>query len=398
MHTTTLISNATVFDGTRFRPGTSVLFDDETIIGVGADLDARRDCRVIDGRGHTLLPGLIDAHVHTPSILAFAESSLRNAVVFGVTTVIDLGAEPAVVAAMKREAAVNPARADLRSAGIVATAPGGHPLELGGALPTLSRPEEALAFVAARVADGSDFLKIILEDGTTYGIESPTFDYPVVVALTKAGHEVGLLVVAHAAGQAFARQAVRAGVDVLAHAVVDEPPAADVVSSLAVRGTAVMSTLTVFEAAERHRLWMDPRVATYLEPSFLERLGEHVAPEHRPMTQIDHGMRFIRACHNAGVPILAGTDAPNPATAPGASLHRELQLLVESGFSTTDALAAATSRPAGIFGLHDRGRIEEGLRPDLVLVAGDVERDISRTLEIRNVWRQGRDVERVRHQ
>jgi len=160
----------------------------------------------------------------------------------------------------------------------------------------------------------------------------------------------------------------------------------------------VMSTLTVFESAERHQLWTDPRVATYLEPSFLERLGEHVAPEHRPMTQIDHGMRFIRACHNAGVPILAGTDAPNPATAPGASLHRELQLLVESGFSTTDALAAATSRPAGVFGLHDRGRIEEGLRPDLVLVAGDVERDISRTLEIRNVWRQGRDVERVRHQ
>ncbi len=398
MHMRTLIVNATVFDGARFLPGTSVLFDDESIIGVEADLDARGDCRVIDGRSHTLLPGLIDAHVHTPSILGFAESSLRNAVVFGVTTVIDLGAEPAVVAAMKAKAAVTPAFADLRSAGVVATAPGGHPLELGGELPTLSRPEEAPAFVAARVADGSDFLKIILEDGTTYGIESPTFDYPVVEALTKAGHDAGLLVVAHAAGQGFARWAIRAGVDVLAHAVVDEPPASDVVSALADRGTAVMSTLTVFEAAERHQLWTDPRVATYLEPSFLERLSEHVAPKHRPATQIENGLRFIRACHDAGVPILAGTDAPNPATAPGASLHRELQLLVESGFSTTDALAAATSRPAGVFGLHDRGRIEEGLRPDLVLVAGDVERDISRTLEIRNVWRQGRDVERVRHQ
>ncbi|MDQ3655613.1 MAG: amidohydrolase family protein [Chloroflexota bacterium] len=360
----TLIADVTVFDGTGFVPGVSVLFDDEKIIGVGADLDAGPDCRVIDGVGKTLLPGLIDAHVHTPSIPTFAEGVLRKAVVFGVTTVIDLGAEPSVVTAMKAKAAVSSEVAGLVSAGVVATAPGGHPLELGGELPTLSRPEEAASFVAARVAEGSDFLKIVLEDGTTYGIESPTLDYPVVEALTKAAHEAGLLVVAHAAGQDFARWAIQAGVDVLAHAVVDEAPAADVVSALASSGTAVMSTLTVFEAAERHRLWRDPRVAAYLEPAYLERLGEYVAPEHRPNTQIEFGLRAIRAYHGAGVSILA----------------------------------AATSRPADVFSLHDRGRIAAGLRPDLVLVDGDVEQDISRTLDVRHVWRHGVEVKRVRNE
>jgi imidazolonepropionase-like amidohydrolase len=395
-HLRTLISNTTVFDGTRFVPEVSVLFDDETIIAIGSDLSVPHDCSVIEGRDHTLLPGLIDAHVHTPSRLAFAEPALRCAVVFGVTTVIDLGAEPSVITTMKAKAAVSHDIADLLSAGVLATAPGGHPLELGGELPTLRRPEEAAGFVAARIAEGSDFLKIVLEDGTTYGIESPHLDYPVVEALTKAAHDADLLVVAHAAGQAFARWAIQAGVDVLAHAVVDEPPAADVVSALSRSRTAVMSTLTVFEASEQHQLWKDPRVATHLEPSFLERLGEHVPSDHRPRTQIDHGLQAIREYHRSGIPILAGTDAPNPGTAPGASLHRELPLLTAAGLTAAEALTAATSRPAEVFGLHDRGRIEEGLRPDLVLVEGNVEHDISSTLNILNVWRGGIRVARKR--
>jgi len=396
MHTRTLITNTTIFDGTRFIPERSLLFDDDAIIAIGTDLEAQFDCVVIDGRGHTLIPGLIDTHIHTPSLLEFAERVLRDAVVFGVTTVIDLGAEPSVIATMKAKADASHDLASLLSAGVLATAPGGHPLELGGELPTLQRPGEAVDFVAARIAEGSDFLKVVLEDGSTYGIDLPHLDYAVVEALTMAAHDAGLLVVAHAAGQEFARWAIRAGVDILAHAVVDEPPSADVVSTLSKSGTAVMSTLTVFEASEQHQLWMDPRVASRLAPSFLDRLGEHVSPAHRPKTQIDYGLQAIRAYHRAGVSILAGTDAPNPGTAPGASLHRELQLLVHAGLSVTEALSAATSRPADIFGLHDRGRIEEGLRPDLMLVEGDVAQDISRTLNIRHVWKQGMEVEEGR--
>lgn len=395
-HTRTLITNTTVFDGTQFIPDVSVLFDDEKIIAVGFNMETPDGCSVIDGRGHTLFPGLIDAHVHTPSRLSFAERALRDAVVFGVTTVIDLGAVPSVVATMKAKAAVSHDVADLLSAGVLATAPGGHPLELGGELPTLRHPEEASDFVAARIAEGSDFLKIVLEDGTTYGIDSPHLDYPVVEALTKAAHDANLMVVAHAAGQAFARWAIQAGVDVLAHTVVDEPPESDVVSALSRSRTAVISTLTVFEASEDHQLWKDLRVATYLEPSFLDRLGGHVPPEHRPRMQIDHGLQAIRAYHRSGVPILAGTDAPNPGTAPGASLHRELQLLTHAGLTAAEVLTAATSRPADVFGLPDRGRIEEGLRPDLVLVEGNVEHDIFSTLNIRHVWRGGMNVERKR--
>jgi hypothetical protein len=94
------------------------------------------------------------------------------------------------------------------------------------------------------------------------------------------------------------------------------------------------------------------------------------------------------------VPILAGTDAINPGTAHGASIHRELELLVEAGLSTAEALAAATSEPARAFGLADRGRIAPGARADLMLVDGDPTADIRATRKIAGVWKAGRPIDR----
>ena len=94
------------------------------------------------------------------------------------------------------------------------------------------------------------------------------------------------------------------------------------------------------------------------------------------------------------MPILAGTDAINPGTAHGASIHRELELLVAAGLSPSEALAAATSVPASIFGLSGRGRIAPGARADLVLVDGDPTTDIKATRRIVGVWKQGRAIDR----
>jgi imidazolonepropionase-like amidohydrolase len=94
---------------------------------------------------------------------------------------------------------------------------------------------------------------------------------------------------------------------------------------------------------------------------------------------------------DAGVPIVAGTDANAstqiPANVPhGESLHRELELLVEAGLSPLEALRAATVLPATYFGLADRGRIEPGLRADLVLLDEDPLAKISATRSIRRIW------------
>jgi len=96
----------------------------------------------------------------------------------------------------------------------------------------------------------------------------------------------------------------------------------------------------------------------------------------------------------AGVPILAGSDTPNPGTAHGASLHRELELLVQAGLTPEQALVAATSAPARAFKLADRGRIAPGMRADMILVAGDPLKDITDTRNLVRIWKGGIPFER----
>jgi imidazolonepropionase-like amidohydrolase len=105
--------------------------------------------------------------------------------------------------------------------------------------------------------------------------------------------------------------------------------------------------------------------------------------------KLTHAQAAVGALRRAGVHILAGTDAPAPSLAHGLSLHRELELLVLSGLTPFEALASATSEPARAFGFHDRGRIREGMRADLLLVTGDPTVNIRATRNIVGVWKLG---------
>jgi imidazolonepropionase-like amidohydrolase len=97
----------------------------------------------------------------------------------------------------------------------------------------------------------------------------------------------------------------------------------------------------------------------------------------------------IRVLHRAGVPIVAGTDAPNPGVEHGISLHRELELLVAAGMSPLDALKAATSVAASAYRLNGHGRIVPGARADMILVKGDPTTDILATRNIVSIWKCG---------
>ncbi|MCK4336987.1 MAG: CIA30 family protein [Candidatus Aminicenantes bacterium] len=105
----------------------------------------------------------------------------------------------------------------------------------------------------------------------------------------------------------------------------------------------------------------------------------------------------IKQLVEADVPILAGTDAPNPGTTYGASMHRELEILVKAGLTPLEALKAATSVPAKHFGLNKRGRIQKGFIADLLLVEGDPTKNILATRNIKAVWREGVRVDRDKY-
>lgn len=389
-----LFRNVRIFDGIKTSQG-DVVVENGVIRAVDRNLAAQR-ATVIDGAGKTLLPGLIDSHTH-----AAAEKSLTQALVFGVTTELEMFGDPAKNTALRaKERAAEPTgQADLRSAGILATAPKGHGTEYGFAIPTVTKPEDAEPFVADRVKDGSDYLKIVIEDGRLFGKIIPTLDAKTVGALVRAAHERRLMAVVHIGSQAGARTALDAGADGLAHLFIDSPPTSGFASFVASHHAFVIPTLSVLmpicEGANLTALTLDQSVAPFLDERDVAQLGRTFPVKQLPAVNCTYALATVKELDAAGVPILAGTDALNPGVVHGASLHRELELLVAAGLSPQKALTAATATPAARFGLTDRGRIAPGMRADLVLVEGDPTTDIRRTRSIVGVWKRGVAVDRA---
>ena len=386
-------TDVNVFDGEELHQGLTVVVEDGVISAVGSDVQLPEDSEVIDGAGHTLLPGLIDAHQHV-----FTEEALHQNAVFGTTTVLDMFTDPGFAALMREEQAAGEAgaRAQLLSAGILATAPDGHGSQFGVPVEGLTAPEQAHDWVAERLAEGSDYIKVVLETGAEMGFELPSLSPEIAAAVISAAQEQGLLTVTHVQTLAEAQIALDAGTDGLAHIFTDEVADDSFIAAAAERGLFVIPTLTVFQSLPDGQVdeatLNDPQLSPYLGPADLQSLSQPFAGFE--LMSIGTGLENVRLLHEAGVPILAGTDAMNPGTAYGASLHRELELLVEAGLTPEEALAAATSVSADMFGLSERGRIAEGLRADLVLVEGDPTSDIRATRNIVAVYVGGVPVDR----
>jgi imidazolonepropionase-like amidohydrolase len=309
----TALTNVRVFDGRGLGEPTVVVIDGDRI---GTDTTG---ARVLDAGGATLLPGLIDAHVHLGG-----RTALEHLREFGVTTALDMACWPPSRLAAQRGLAGLP---DVRSAGTPAVGPGSNHSRIPGFPPdgVVAGPAEAARFVAARVAEGSDYVKVVAD---VPGPDQPTLD-----ALVVAAHAHGKSVVAHAASLMAIRMALAAEVDVVTHAPLDSALTDVDVARMVDNGTVAVPTLTMMEA-----------VAARVD---------------RPGVDYGAARSSVAALHRAGVPILAGTDANDtpgvPARIPhGTSLHHELELLVDAGLSTVDALRAATVLPALHFDLHDR--------------------------------------------
>jgi imidazolonepropionase-like amidohydrolase len=389
-----LIQNVRVFDGERVVPRTSVLVSEGRIARIAPTITAPAGAQVVDGAGKTLLPGFIDSHTHSWG------TALRDAATLGVTTVLDMFTEPNAAAGFRKLDGTPDGRdqADFRSAGVLVTAPKGHGTQYGMPIPTITSPNDAPAFVDARLAEGSDYIKIVYDDGRAYGFKLATVDKATMQAVITAAHARRKMAVVHIGDLASARDAISAGANGLVHLFVDSMPDAGFAKLVASRRAFVVPTLTVLEAISSRKggesVAADARLAPYIRGENAQTLKTSFPARPGPPRLFEAALETVKQLHAAGVPILAGSDAPNPGTAHGASIHREMQLLVEAGLTPTEALRSATSVPARAFSLADRGRIAQGLRADLVLVNGDPTTDILATRDIVTIWKRGAAVDR----
>nr|WP_239069544.1 amidohydrolase family protein [Streptomyces sp. SID13666] len=206
--------------------------------------------------------------------------------------------------------------------------------------------------------------------------------------------ERGLVVVAHIHSVAGVREVVSAGIDVVAHVPVDGELDRALAERIAEAGIAVVPTLATIENVLGEpggaAVVGDPRLAEALGDAQARRLTSGASSSRgQGMPPYSRAEENVRRLVDAGVTILAGTDAPNPGTVFGASLHRELELLGRCGMTPAQALNAATAAPARVFNLADRGHAAPGQRADLMLVSGDPLTDITATRAIERIWRAG---------
>jgi len=394
----TIISHANVFDGEHWLGKRDVAFKNGMIVDVAKDLQQKYvDALIVDGSNKYLIPGLIDAHTHA------WDEALTQAVKFGVTTELDMFTNNAF-ASMQREKREqhdrNIGQADLFSAGTLVTAPEGHGTEYGFKIATIDDYKKADAFVAARISEGSDYIKIVYD---VSGRGRPSIDKKTLVAVIKASHQQGKLAVVHISDYQSADDAINAGADGLVHGFMTKVDVKSLGQTMYKNNQFMIPTLSILASMmgqdRSGQLIKDFSKDSQFQVEDSRFNIEEIAPQLTNLRgQHSRGDLFKQAQTNtaalakAGVLILAGTDAPNPGTAHGISLHGELELLVDAGLSETQALRAATSNVAKAFKLTQRGYIKRNMKADMVLVSRDPAQDITNTRSIVNVYKNGYEI------
>ncbi|MEZ0362346.1 amidohydrolase family protein [Mycobacterium sp. pUA109] len=346
----TALTNTRVFDGRGLSQPSTVVIDG-TVIGTDPT-----GARVVDAHGAVLLPGLIDAHIHL-----HGRDTLETLCSWGITTALDMATWPAELVAALRH--IN-GLTDIRSPGTPVIGPGGPHAHFPGMPPeaVVHGENDARRFVAARVAEGADYIKIVLEAPGDGGPDPATAH-----AVVTAAHEHAKKVVAHASSNGAYALALDIRADVITHVPLADPLPEAAVARMAAERRVAVPTLAMMEALANLRGTADA---------------------------FDAASGSVARLYQADVPVLAGTDAASipglpPLVAHGESLHHELELLVAAGIPALDALRAATILPTRHFGLTDRGAIEPGLRADLILIDGDPLADIRATRNLQRIWCAG---------
>lgn len=378
--TMTVLRAARLFDGTRLVANPTVMLDGGRVVATGAELPGAVDLGDV-----TLLPGMIDTHVHlafdastdpvgalarrTPDeVRASMVDAARATVRAGVTTVRDLGDQNY----LSLELRGRPDLPTIVAAGPPVTTSDGHCHFLGGGV---AATEAAVrAAVRERVERGCDVVKIMASGGTlTPGTQQhvPQFGVAELRAAVDEAHKHGLPVTAHAHASAAIAAAIEAGVDGLEHVSfwsadgVDDRP--DLLDLIAERQVAVGASLG-----------MAP-------------LPPGVVPPPEVMARIPHIMAAYTKLIASGAVFVAGTDAGIGPPKPHPSLPRAVPQLVGLGMSPLDALRSVTSVAAEVCGLANRkGRLAPGFDADLVAVAGDPLTNPDALLDVRAVYLAGR--------
>ena len=372
---------ATLVDGTGHAAvaNSTVLIDNGRILAVGARATTQipAGVRRIDVQGKTIVPGLWDSHAHLHQ-LEWVPVYLAA----GVTTVRDMGNELPFIVDLR--SAVQSRRVNgpnIISAGLV-DGPGPNAF---GPL-SASTPDEGREIVRRYHELGFEQMKL-------YSLLSPA----VVGAICAEAHKLGMTVTGHIPTSLSLLAAIDSGMDQVAHQPIRGEVGSDelnaTIEHLKQHGTVIDPTASWNEIgghSQAEPLQSFQPVTQHLPPVFMQTRAaswgsanpDTVAPHQR----LARSLATTRALHDAGVPIIAGTDEG----VPGFSVYREIELYVMAGFTPMEALRAATAVPARAMHMDkELGTVEAGKRADLLVLDANPLEKISNIRSVRFVMKDG---------
>ena len=376
-----------VGDGQPPIPGATVVIEGEGIVQAGRrdQVAIPQSATRIDAAGKTLMPALIDTHVHVNQPREVLITDLRRLAYFGVGTVMSLGVDTGEAPfAVRVQPVPDAARLLTAGRGITAPEPGRE-----SAPYWVTTAAEARRAVEENAARHVDLIKIWVDDrrGTV-----PKLSPPLYRAVIEAAHEKGLRVTAHIFGLEDAKSLLHAGIDAFAHGVRDREVDEEFLKLVRARPALVLN----------------PNLASRGEPTDLEWLTGAVADEDLARAQRRNVQRTedkaafllqagnLRLMKNAGARIVLGTDTsfdfPNGNT-PWAA-HVEMEDMVAAGMTPLEVISAATSSAAAFLGLTEVGALKAGKIADLLLLEGDPAESIRNTRRIAAVYLRGVAVNR----
>lgn len=379
-----VVTNATLIDGTGApaQNDVSVFMDDGRIshIAHANDHASTEGYEVVDGHGKFLIPGLWDMHAHYEQV-EWGPVYLAS----GITTVRDCGNIFDFITAVRD--AIDQGRGIGPRILIAGVIDGTGPITLGAIV--ADTPEQAKAWVKRYKDVGARQIKI-------YSSMKPEL----VPVITAEAHRLGMTVTGHVPEGMTSEQAVKDGFDGinhihfvardLLHMERNKPlPPLDFTAPDATRQLALFrehhivfdDTIVLFET----QMHPETTPLSAIEPGITHVAPELAAALDSPGVKPDRAKRYdyllatLRELHRQGLTIVAGTDQ----SIPGYSLHRELEIYVQAGFTPMETLMAATSVPARVMGLDGEvGTLTVGKRADMVLLDGDPLADIHNTRRV----------------
>jgi parallel beta-helix repeat protein len=393
-------------------PGTTVVVDGRHISAVGPDdtLELPPGAEVVDAAGRTVLPGLWDMHAHHGFPGPYFELIAPLSLAGGITTARDVGTpiEPMLSLRQRIRAgeAVGPRTL---MAGWVGGA-GGRPTGtlVGNAAEARAAVDRfvELGYVQIKIYNdlAHELVPVVIKQAKQHGLRV-SGEIPTGMTATQAvehGYEEiqhidGLLwpLAGSAVTELFAQRTparLQAVNEALAELTLDSKVVKDQIQLLVSGGVAVDPTLTVFAAQGMEPPPWVARVAARFPPQAQRRILDRHLFDYWPLTPLwgeilGNMSALVGALHEAGVPILPGSDTEMAAS----DLHKELELYVQAGIPAHEVLTLATLGAARVMGMDDElGSIEPGKLADLILIDGDPTADISEIRRVVTVIKDGR--------